>query len=99
MRIDGKVVGFDWDRGNTAKCQKHGVSREEIEALFQDGPDVYADPDHSLTEQRLRAIGKTALGRSILVAFTFREIGPETFIRPISARYMHAKEVRYYERR
>jgi hypothetical protein len=67
--------------------------------LFQTGPDVYADPDHSLTGQRLRAIGKTASGRWILVAFTFRQIGLDTLVRPISARYMHAKEVRYYERR
>ncbi len=30
------VSGFDWDDGNIEKCQKHGVSLEEIEALFLD---------------------------------------------------------------
>jgi hypothetical protein len=26
--------GFDWDSGNLEKCQKHGVSADIIEALF-----------------------------------------------------------------
>jgi hypothetical protein len=26
------VVGLDWDAGNRKKCQKHGVTLEEIEA-------------------------------------------------------------------
>ena len=26
--------GFDWDRGNRDKCQKHGVTVREIESLF-----------------------------------------------------------------
>jgi hypothetical protein len=32
-----QVSGFDWDDGNRAKCQKHGVSIAEIEALFACG--------------------------------------------------------------
>lgn len=32
--MEGPIAGFDWDRGNRAKCRKHGVSAEEIEALF-----------------------------------------------------------------
>lgn len=94
MRIDG----FDWDAGNLAKCQKHGVSIAEIEALFRGGPAVYADPGHSLTEQRLRAIGRTAADRAVIVAFTLRQRAGGTSVRPISARYMHAKEVSRYER-
>jgi hypothetical protein len=31
-----EVVGVEWDEGNRDKCQKHGVSIEEIEALFRD---------------------------------------------------------------
>ena len=94
MRIDG----FDWDAGNVAKCQKHGVSISEIEALFRSGPAVYADPGHSLTEQRLRAIGRTEAGRAVIVAFTLRQRTDGVYLRPISARYMHAKEVSRYER-
>jgi hypothetical protein len=34
--------GFDWDEGNVAKCQKHGLSVEEIESLFERG--IFALP-------------------------------------------------------
>ena len=71
-RASLQLDGFDWDEGNRAKCQKHGVSIAEIEALFHGSPGVYADPDHSMDEQRLRAIGRTAEGRSVIVAFTLR---------------------------
>ena len=30
------VDGFDWDAGNRAKCQKHGVSVAAIEGMFSD---------------------------------------------------------------
>jgi hypothetical protein len=97
--MDGKVAGFDRDHGNWPKCGKHGVSREEIEALFLIGrPAVYADPAHSIAEQRLRAIGRTAEGRWVLVAFTLRKRSGKILIRPVSARYMHEREVRHYER-
>lgn len=92
------ITGFEWDAGNRKKCQKHGVSVEEIEELFHRDPAVYADPDHSLVEQRLRAIGRTAERRAVLVAFTIRETGGGAHIRPISARYMHKKEVDRYEK-
>jgi uncharacterized DUF497 family protein len=26
---------FDWDDRNSAKCEKHGLTREGIEALFR----------------------------------------------------------------
>jgi uncharacterized DUF497 family protein len=26
--------GFDWDKGNRAKCEKHGLSVPAIEGLF-----------------------------------------------------------------
>ena len=32
--IDFRVSGFDWDEGNRAKCQKHGLTVAHIEALF-----------------------------------------------------------------
>lgn len=89
--------GFDWDEGNYQKCQKHGVSIEDIEQFFVNDPDLCADPAHSLEEQRLRAIGKTTAGRFLFVVFTMRRSGPLHLIRPLSARYMHEKEVRHYE--
>ena len=92
------VAGFDWDRGNREKCQKHGVSVAEIEFVLTNGPRVTPDPAHSDEEERFIGIGRTAEGKAIFVAFTFRIRGGERFIRPISARYMHAKEVKSYEK-
>ena len=44
------------------------------------------------------AIGTMANGRGVFVVFTLRQREGETLIRPISARYMHRKEVAYYEK-
>lgn len=91
------VAGFDWDAGNREKCRKHGVSVAEVEELFRRPLLIIPDAAHSQGEERLRAIGKTAIGRSIFLVFTIRERGGKRFIRPISARYMHGKEVSHYE--
>lgn len=85
---------FEWDEGNRQKCRKHGVTQEEIEAVLS-GPTRCIAPDikHSGTEQRFVAIGRSPAGRPIFVVFTLRG----DLIRPLSARYMHAKEVQRYE--
>lgn len=92
------VSGFDWDTGNRAKCQKHGVSVDEIEGLFARPIMILPDTTHSITEERLRAIGRTQAGRYVFLVFTVRESGGQKFIRPISARYMHHKEIDSYEK-
>jgi uncharacterized protein len=92
------VAGFDWDEGNLAKCAKHGVSIEEIEAFFLGGPVVAPDPAHSAVEDRLIAVGRTVQGRALFVAFTIREKQGHRLIRPVSARYMHEKEIEAYEK-
>ncbi|MGH7035527.1 MAG: BrnT family toxin [Stellaceae bacterium] len=91
------VNGFDWDDGNREKCRKHGVSRAEIEAVFQRPISVFPDPAHSSAEERFIAIGTNEKGRYIFIAFTLRRRKGETLMRPISARYMRQKEVGYYE--
>jgi uncharacterized DUF497 family protein len=93
-----QVDGFDWDAANREKCQKHGVSLAEIEAFFHGPVYVFPDPSHSQREERLLAIGKTASGRGVFVAFTLRRRAGETLVRPISARYMHRREVKHYEK-
>ncbi len=45
----------------------------------------------------MRAIGKSRAGRYVFLVFTVRERRGEKFIRPISARYMHQKEIDSYE--
>ncbi len=86
-------MDFDWDDGNLGKCRKHGLTREGIEGFFRARPRVAPDPKHSQAEQRFIAVGRTSEGRAAFVAFCWR--GHR--IRPISARYMHAREVRRYE--
>lgn len=92
-----KISGFDWDNGNWPKCGKHGVSRNEIEQVLSGTPTVMADP-HS-DEPRMRAIGKTCEGRYVFLVFMLRDVHGLKKIRPISARYMHEKEVDHYEKK
>jgi uncharacterized protein len=94
--MDLRVSGFDWDEGNRAKCQKHGLSIAQIEAFFAQGPNIAPDYRHSADEDRLIAVGRIT-GRPVFVAFTIRVKEKRRFIRPVSARFMHAKEVAAYE--
>jgi uncharacterized protein len=96
MRIE--TLGFEWDTGNQDKCRKHGLSPSEIENFFRQ-KGLYIAPDilHSKQEQRFLAIGRNSIGKPLFVVFTLRQKDEGLFIRPISARYMHAKEVRKYE--
>lgn len=93
------VAGFDWDDGNTEKCQKHGVSIDTIEDLFRAGElHVESDIMNSVVEKRFRAIGNTRENRAVFLVFTIRDRDGDKFIRPISARYMHKKELDEYEK-
>ena len=47
----------------------------------------------------MRAIGQTGTGRYVFVVFMLRDVEGQTRLRPISARYMHQKEVAHYEGR
>ena len=94
MQIDG----FDWDQGNIGKCQKHGVLVEEIESLFAGPTVILPDDKNSKIERRFRAIGKTVERRTVFVVFTYRISNGMMTIRPISARYMHRKEIENYEK-
>jgi uncharacterized DUF497 family protein len=31
---------FDWDDGNRTKCEKHGLSAEDIEAVLKSNPRI-----------------------------------------------------------
>lgn len=88
---------FDWDAGNLVKCQKHGVTVAEIEHVLDNDPFLVPDYDHSGHEDRNIAVGLNASGRPVFVIFTLRMVEGEEFVRPISARYMHRKEIDRYE--
>ena len=92
-----KIEGFDWDAGNARKSEeKHRVTQAETEQVFFNEP-LFITPDekHSESEQRYRALGETTNGRRLMIIFTLRHTG--TLIRVISARYMNAKERKFYE--
>jgi hypothetical protein len=69
-----------------------------IEELFVRPHGTRVDEQHSLVEGRLKAIGRTREGRFVFLVFTLRERDGKTYIRPISARYMHRKEIEHYEK-
>ncbi len=93
-----RANGFEWNRGNRAKCEKHGLSVSAIESLFARPIAILPDAAHSHGEHRFRAIGRTDKGRGVFIVFTLRHDGEEVLIRPISARYMHKKEIDAYEK-
>ena len=93
-----KIEGFDWDKGNILKNEKkHGLTHDVIEEFFRGQIWVAPDPAHSQEEDRFLAIGVDSNGKPMIVAFTIRYKDETRLIRPISARYMHAKETKKYE--
>jgi uncharacterized DUF497 family protein len=95
MHTPGMVAiafaGFDWDAGNREKCRRHGLSITEIEAVFPDAK-------HSTDETRFIGVGRTGAGRPVFIAFALRRRAWKTFVRPITARYMHRKEIESHEK-
>ncbi len=99
LNFNRKIDGFDWDSGNLFKNEeKHGLSREVIEAFFTQEIWISPDPKHSEAEDRFLAIGREPSSqRPMIVVFTFRQKSEDCLIRPISARFMHLKEARKYD--
>jgi uncharacterized DUF497 family protein len=89
-----KCLGFEWDEGNQGKnWDTHHVSDGEREEIFFNDPLVAgSDSSHSKHERRYFALGHTAAGRRLFVAFTIRK----NRIRVISARDMTERELRKY---
>jgi uncharacterized DUF497 family protein len=91
------IIGFDWDEGNARKSvEKHVVSQPESEQVFFNEPLLLLeDKQHSQSETRFHALGRTDQGRLMHVTFTLRK--DNSMIRVISARDMHRKERFRYE--
>jgi len=91
-----KIIGFEWDEGNSRKNEHHGVSMAEAEQVFFNAP-LLVLPDARLneTEPHFHALGKTIEGRRLHISFTLRDA--DQLIRVISARDMHRKERVIYE--
>jgi uncharacterized DUF497 family protein len=87
-------TGFEWDEHNSIRnWEAHRVSGKECEELFFHSPLVVEDdPRHSIREARYYALGQTAAGRMLFIAFTISE----DLIRVISARDMSRREREVY---
>lgn len=86
---------FEWDASKAAaNLAKHGVSFEEAASVFND-PLAYtfADPDHSVGEERVLTFGLSSAVR--LLAVISAERG--TTLRVISARRATRHERGIYE--
>ena len=86
---------FEWDsRKASGNPRKHGVTFEEAATVFDDPlASYYEDPDHSIAERRYLAIGTSAKGRLIHIAFADRA----GRIRIIQARKLTRNERQQYE--
>jgi uncharacterized DUF497 family protein len=83
-------VRFEWDEDKAREnLRRHGVSFPNATEAFHDrlGTDEL-DPDHSLTEERWRRVGRASDGKLVVVAFTYRG----GTIRIISARRATKRE-------
>ncbi len=95
MKTIGKVVEFDWDKGNLEHIGKHNVELSECEeTFFDENKVVLKDIQHSGLEERFILLGKTKRGRLLYLVFTKREHK----IRIVSARDINKKEVYLYEK-
>lgn len=91
-----KIISFEWDKGNINKSYlKHGITPNEAEEVFV-SQDLRIRPDekHSKFEKRFFVIGKTKSKGWLFVSFTVRKAK----LRIISARRIHLKERRKYEK-
>lgn len=86
---------FEWDEEKARKnLQKHGVSFEEAETVFDDPLAITkGDPRHSFDEERLINIGASVKNRVLVVVYTERGEN----VRIINSRKATANERMKYE--
>ena len=86
---------FTWDpETDPINRRKHAVGFREAATVLEDPlSTTYPDPAHSRGEQRYVTIGRSKLGRTLVVAHADRG----DTIRIISARLATRRERRFYE--
>ena len=87
---------FEWDENkNRINQNKHGVSFEEVQTVFEDEYAVlFDDPDHSELEERFLIIGESNVKGICIVSHCYREADEK--IRIISARKATRTEQSFY---
>ena len=92
---------FSWDAEKAIiNFKKHGVPFEEAVTVFSDPDGLdWDDIEHSVSEPRNKRLGRSIVGRILLVVYTVRrkQYAQET-IRIISARQASRKERKAYLR-
>ena len=89
-------MGFEWDKDSKAgvNFRKHGVRMPEAIPVFDDPYAItMADEESDPGKQRFVTVGMGALGRLLVVVYTWRGES----IRIISARRAEAHEREKYE--
>lgn len=87
-------MNFEWDdRKRQINLRRHRIELADAVAVFSD-PFALTREDFDHDEQRFVTLGQDALGRLLIVAYTYRE--PAT-IRLISARKAEPHERKQYE--
>lgn len=86
---------FEWDPEKASSNErKHGVTFHEGATVFGDPLAItFADPDHSMDENRYLTFGISRLDRLLVVSHTERR----GRVRIINARLMTRQERRIYE--
>ena len=86
-------MDYQWDPDKEAANRaKHRVRFADAVPVLEDERAIVLDDDY-LDEERFAAIGMDALGRVLVVVYTYRN----SDIRIISARRATAKEQQYYQ--
>jgi uncharacterized protein len=88
-------MSFEWNEEKAkSNIAKHDVSFDEATSVFDDPLFLtFADPEHSIQEQRFVIMGESARGRLLVVSYTERA----GTTRLISARPVTRKERKAYE--
>ena len=88
------MAGFEWDEEKAKEnLEKHGIDFADAATVFDDTMALTMPDPTSEEEDRFVTLGMDALGRLLVVAYTWRD----DRIRPISARKATRRERRQYE--
>jgi len=89
-------MDFEWDPAKArSNLTKHGISFSDVEPAFYDQYAISMPDPGVSTEKRFILVGMDALGRIVVVIYTYRS----NSIRIISARRATKSERKSYEER
>ena len=87
-------MGVEWDPEKAiSNLRKHGVRFSDAEAALFDPDSLSREDEDAESKQRFVSIGRDAIGRVVVVVYTYRGEN----VRVISVRKATRKERRLYE--